>query len=261
MLRKLLNFLFFAIAFVCLGTPSVAQDEKENYIGFKGGVSIPQLSGSNNNELSRDYKSRVAPNFGAFVEFGINKKTSVQFEVDYAGQGGKRIGIQPVTQTIPGLPALPNGAYYYADFKNVAKLNYLEIPVMAKYRFRSRNKPRPYLTGGAYYGLLLSAKTVTSGNSILYLDRDGRVPVLIPPANTPLPAIPFNATTNIKDEVKRNNFGITGGGGLEIPHRKNYFLIDLRVSYGLMTIQKDSANGNNKTGNIVLSFGYAFNFK
>lgn len=239
-----------------------AQDKEDNYIGFKGGVSIPQLSSSDSNELSRDYKSRVAPNFGAFFDIGVARRTSFQFEIDYAGQGGKRDGIQPVTQPIPGLPTLPAGNYYYANFKNTAKLTYLEIPAMLKYRFGKKEKPRLYVNGGVYYGYLIKADTVTKGSSTLYLDRDGRLPLLLPPNGDPFPAIPFDATTDIKSELNRNNFGLTGGGGFEIPHRKNYFVVDARIAYGLVSIQKDTAlNGNSKTGNLVISFGYAFGLK
>ncbi len=239
-----------------------AQDEKENYIGFKGGVSIPQLSSSDDNELSRDYKSRIAPNFGAFVDLGIARRTSFQFEVNYAGQGGKRDGIQPVTQPIPGLPSLPAGNYYYANFKNTAKLTYLEIPAMLKYRFGPKDKLRLFVNGGVYYGYLIKAETVTKGSSTLFLDRDGRMPLLLPPAGTPFPAIPFDATTDVKSELNKNNFGVTGGGGFEIPHKSNYFLFDARISYGLLSIQRDTAlNGNSKTGNIVISVGYAFGLK
>ncbi|MBS1795613.1 MAG: PorT family protein [Acidobacteria bacterium] len=240
---------------------SRAQDEKLNYAGFKGGISIPQLSGSDTNELSRDYKSRLAPNFGGFVEFGVARRTSVQLEVNFAGQGGKRNGIQPVTQPIPGLPTLPAGSYYYANYRNTAKLNYLEFPALVKYRFGKPEKTRIFVNGGAFYGHLLNAKTITAGSSTLYLDRNGQVPVLLPPAGTPLPPIPFDAKTDIKNDINSNNFGLTGGGGLEIPHRKNYFLIDVRVSYGLRAIQKDTVtNGNSKTGNLVISVGYGFNF-
>ncbi len=250
-------FLMLIVAFA-----AAAQEKEDNYIGFKGGISIPQLSSSDTNELSRDYKSRVAPNFGAFFDIGVAGRTSVQFEVNYAGQGGKRDGIQPVTQPIPGLPALPTGNYYYANFKNTAKLTYLEIPALLKYRFGKKEKPRIYVNGGIYYGYLLKADTVSEGSSTLYLDRDGRVPVLLPPNGDPFPAIPFDATTDIKDELNKNNFGLTGGGGIEIPHKRNYFVIDARIAYGLVSIQKDTAlNGNSKTGNLVISFGYAFGLK
>lgn len=236
-----------------------AQDKPKTYVGFKGGISIPQLSGGQDNELSRDFKSRLAPNFGGFVDIGITDRFSIQPEVNFAGQGGKRVGIQPVTEPIPGLPTLPSGAYYYADFENKAVLNYLEFPVLAKYRFGDRDKPGFYVNGGPYYGRLLSAKTNTAGSSTLYLDRDGTIPVLLPPNGDPLPPIPFDATTDIKNDVNSNNFGFTGGGGFEIPFGKNYLQIDARISRGLLSIQRDTAaNGNSKTGNIVISIGWAF---
>ena len=238
---------------------AAAQDEAESFIGLKGGVSIPQLSGGDENELSRDFKSRVAPNFGAFFDIGVTPRFSVQPEINFAGQGGKRVGVQPVTQPIPGLPPLPNGAFYYGDFDNTAELNYLEFPVLAKYRFGRTGSPRFYLNGGVFYGRLLTAKTKTRGTSTLYFDPDGRVPVLLPPNGDPVPPIPFDADTDISNDVNKDNFGFTGGGGVEIPIGKNYLLFDARVSRGVLSIQKDTAaNGNSKTGNIVISVGYAF---
>ncbi|MEK7725280.1 MAG: porin family protein [Acidobacteriota bacterium] len=258
-----MNKLLIVLVFITVNCIFIsAQDEKENFVGFKGGVSIPQLSSNQSNELSRDYKSRVAPNFGGFVSIGLSKKFSFQTEVNYAGQGGKRIGVQPISQPPPGLPLLPNGVYYYGNFRNVAKLNYLEIPAMLKYRFGAKDKPRVYLNGGFYYGRLLNAKQVTSGSSTIFLDKDGRVPLLLPPAGTALPPIPFDAETDIKRDLNQNNFGLTGGGGIEFPQGNNRFLIDARVSYGLRSIQKDTVrNGDSKTGSLVISFGYAFGWK
>lgn len=254
------NFIFFLLLVNLFCSSFFAQDKTENHIGVKGGISIPQLSDNNENELAKDFKSRVAPNFGVFVELGVTEKFSIQPEINYAGQGGKRVGIQPVTQPIPGLPPLPNGAFYYGDFKNTAELNYLEVPVLAKYKFGKKDKPKIYINGGVFYGRLLSAKTKTSGSSTLYLDADGQIPVLLPPNGTPLPPIPFDAETDIKNDVNKNNFGITGGGGIEFPVGKNYFFVDGRVSRGLFSIQKDTIrNGNSKTGNLVISVGYAFN--
>jgi hypothetical protein len=237
-----------------------AQDEKENYIGVKGGISIPQLSGGDDNIFSRDFKSRIAPNFGAFFEIGVTDKFSIQPEVNFAGQGGKRTGVQPITQAPPGLPPLPPGNFFFGDFKNTAELNYLEVPVLAKYKFGKKDKPRVYINGGVFYGRLLSAKTKTSGTSTIYLDEAGQVPLLLPPNGTPVPDIDFTATTDIKNDVNKNNFGITGGGGIEIPAGKNYFVIDARIYRGLRNIQIDPVrNGSSKTGNLVISFGYAFN--
>ncbi|NNE98588.1 MAG: PorT family protein [Pyrinomonadaceae bacterium] len=254
------RFAMVLITLLLFSVAAFGQEEKKNFVGVKGGISIPQLSGGDDNILSRDFKSRVAPNFGAFVEIGVTEKFSVQPEVNFAGQGGKRTGVQPITQAPPGLPPLPPGAFFFGDFENTAELNYLEVPVLAKYKFSAEeDKPRVYVNGGMFYGRLLTAKTKTSGSSTIFLDEGGQMPLLLPPAGTPLPPIDFTANTDIKNDVNKNNFGITGGGGIEFPFGKNYLVIDARVSRGLRSIQRDTlANGNSKTGNLVISVGYAF---
>jgi hypothetical protein len=253
---SLFTLLVFLAALGC--GPVYAQG---SYFGIKGGVGLPNLRGGSDNELARDYESRTAPNFGAFFEFGINNRVSVQAEVNFAGNGGRRNGVQPITSAVPGLPPLPSGVYYYADFKNEAVLNYLETPVLAKYRFKPESKIRFYADGGAYYGRLLSARTKTSGSSTIYLDKN-RTPLLIPPANQPLPPISFDAETDIENDVQKNNVGLTGGGGVEFGSGKNYFFIDGRVTYGLRKIQKDAVrNGASHAGSLIISVGYGFALK
>ncbi|REJ78123.1 MAG: PorT family protein [Acidobacteria bacterium] len=253
------RFALTALLVFVFSAPGVyAQDRADVFIGFKGGVSIPQLSGGEDNEISRDYKSRLAPNFGAFFDIPVSERFSVQPEVNFAGQGGTRNGMQPVTQDIPGLPPLPPGNFYYADFDNEAVLNYLEIPVLAKYKFGPTGKPRFYVNGGVFYGRLVSAETKTRGTSTLFLDRDGTIPVLLPPNGDPFPAIPFDADTDVKGDINSNNFGFTGGGGFEIPFGANYLMFDARVSRGIVDIQRDPINGRSQTGNVVISLGWAF---
>lgn len=235
---------------------------QETNIGVKGGLSVPNLSGSDDNVLTKNYKSRTAATFGAFIELGVTDKVSVQPEINYSGQGGVRKGVQPITRPIAGLPPLPPGQYFFGEFENTAKLNYLEVPVLVKYKFGSRGKPRFFVNGGLFYGRLLNAKTITKGSSTIYINEQ-KTPLLLPPAGTPIPPVSFDATTDIINEVNRNNFGVTGGGGILIPSgKRNNFIIDVRVARGFWHIQKDTAtNGTSRTGNFVVSFGYVFGVK
>lgn len=234
------------------------QDEKEVHIGVKAGVSIPNLVGGSDFEVTRDYRSRVDFNLGAIVDVGLTRRFSIQTGLEYAPQGGKRNGIQPITSPLPGLPPPPLGSYYFGDFKNTAKLNYLEVPVLFKYTWKRKSGPQPYLNAGPYFGYLMKATQVTRGTSTLYIDRNG-TPLLLPPAGTPVPPISFDADTDVTDELHRTNIGFTGGGGLRFPHKKNYYFVDVRGSYGFRTLQKDTVtDGNSKTGYPVISFGYAF---
>ncbi|QQS32786.1 MAG: PorT family protein [Acidobacteriota bacterium] len=243
-----------------------AQDEGEVHIGFKGGVSTPNLVGGGDNEVTRDYKSRTAYNFGGYVEYRVSPRFSVQTEVNFAPQGGKREGIQPVTRPIPGLPP-PPGQYYYGNFSNTAKLNYLEIPVLFKYT-QKRDGPRVYVNGGPYAGFLLKATQETRGTSPLYIDRNG-TPFQIPGPPTAttgnpegtifFPPITWDADTDVTDSLNRFNVGLTGGGGIQFPVGKNYFFVDARAAYGFRTLQKNTAtDGKSRTGYLLFSFGYAF---
>ncbi|HMS09450.1 MAG TPA: porin family protein [Pyrinomonadaceae bacterium] len=253
-------FIFtFVLAMVTLGTAQ--SGEKEVHIGIKGGFSLPNLVGGDEQEITRDYKSRFAPNFGGYVEFDATRNVAIQAGIDYAPQGGKRNGIQPITAPIPLLPPLPAGQYYYGDFENTAKLEYLEFPVLGKYTWRRGRSVQPYVNAGPYVGVLLKATQVTRGSSTIFADRNG-TPILIPPVNQPLPPIPFDAETDVTDSLNRANFGLTGGGGLKFPTKGNYWFLDVRASYGLTTLQKDTANdGKSRTGNLVVSVGFAFKIK
>ncbi|MEQ1921651.1 MAG: porin family protein [Pyrinomonadaceae bacterium] len=256
-IRKVLQVLLSVITVVIVaGTYAAGQDEREVNVGVKGGVSIPNLVGGGSQEVTRDYKSRFAYNFGAFVEVGLTPRVSIQTGLDYAPQGGRRDGVQPITRPIPGLPALPVGSYYFADFKNTAKLHYLEVPVLVKYTWRRDSGPQFYVNGGPYMGFLVKATQVTRGTSPVYVDKNKTA---LP---FPFPAIPFDADTDVTGNLHRFNAGFTGGGGIKFPSGRNYAFIDVRASYGLTTLQKNTAtDGKSRTGNLVVSFGYAFRVK
>ncbi len=102
---------------------------------MRGGPAVPSLTGGGN-EVSEGYASIVTPNFGLLADYYLAGPWSVQVEANYSVQGGERDGMQPITQSLPGLPALPPGQYVYADFQNKSVLTYLDIPVLAKYQGR-----------------------------------------------------------------------------------------------------------------------------
>ena len=240
---------------------SAQSKDQDIHIGFKGGISVPNLVGGGAEEITRDYKSRFAYNFGGFVQIGVTRRFSIQTGLDYAPQGGKREGVQPITASIPGLPTLPPGNYFFADFKNTAKLHYLEVPVLFKYTAVRSAGPQLYLNAGPYVGVLIKAAQETRGTSPIYVDKN-KTPLLLPPAGTPFPAIPFDADTDVTDRLNRLNFGVTGGGGIKFPRGNDYFFIDVRASYGLRTLQKNTeSDGSSRTGNLVMSVGYGFRVK
>jgi hypothetical protein len=222
-------------------------------VGPRVGSSIPNLRNSGGNEISSGYSSRVAPYFGVFCAFELKPWLSLQPEVDYAPQGGKRDGMQPVTGET-GLP-LPPGTRLYANFESVAKLNYLEIPILLK--FHLGNHRRFFVDIGPHVGILLSAENVTSGTSQLYFDSGGQQPVS-DGTGAPLPPQNFAATTDAKDELRSTSWGFQGGLGIVQPLARGELFLEGRGGIGLTSIQKDTAtNGDNSTGVLVFTLGYA----
>ncbi len=226
-------------------------------IGVQGGLSVPELSGGNN-EISQGYTSRLAPNFGITAQFAVTKEFSIQPEINFDGQGGQRNGIQPITST--ALPPLPSGGYYYANFKNTSVLNYVEIPVLAKYTFASGGIGLD-VNAGPYVGFLLNATQITSGLSSIYIDKNG-TPLIIPIGNggyVPLPPQSFDASTNVSSSIHEVNVGIAGGAGVIVPLTdRTRVSLDVRGLYGLIGVQRYAQDGTSHTGNLIISIGYSY---
>ena len=165
--------------------------------------------------------------------------------------------MQPITIPAEGLPPLPPGHYFYADFRNRSALNYLEIPALGIYRWRLARHWRFRIKGGPYFGYLLNARQKTRGQSQLYVDSN-RTPLTI--GGYELPPIPLDADLDILNDLHRWNVGITGGAGaayLIQPRHEVYF--DVRGEYGLRTLQRDSElNGSTHTGAVAFLFGYMY---
>lgn len=249
----------FLVCFVTLSSLSHYLAAQSVKIGIKAGTSIPNLHDDGTNEISAGYKSKVAEDFGIIADISISEKFSIKTGVDYAAQGGIRDEIQPITN-IPNEYAqfIPEGTYIYADFKNEASLNYLEVPLMGKMEWGEKLKY--YVNAGPYIGFLLKAKQETSGNSLIYFDKGGTMPVSI--LGQQLPEQSFGATTDVKENIKSTNFGLTGGVGLSYNlTKKSALLLDARAAYGLTSIQENPDNGETKTGGLFFTFGYLYSLK
>jgi hypothetical protein len=239
------RFSAVAVALVCsaLSTPAASGPLE---VGLHAGSSIPNLHAGNSDPISNGWSSRVAFSFGLFAEYHVSPTWSIQPEINYAPQGGKRDGAQPV----PDAEALgaPPGTLLYANYHSSQEMSYLEIPVLAKYHIGGARQF--YATLGPYVGFLLNAKYITSGTSQLYLD-----PQLTQPASAQ--AYDFGGTQNVKSALHSTNWGIQAGLGYGRPLGVGRIELDVRGGYGLMNVQKDAAaNGSNNTGALVVSLGY-----
>lgn len=226
-------------------------------IGFRGGISIPNLSstGSDQNPLNTGYSSRLGPEFSVFAEFKLSELFSVEPMVEYSSQGGKKNGLQafPVPEMLAAtFPPGTAPAYLYANFNSEAKINYLMIPILAKFGYTFKQSPwRLYGDVGPFVGFLLSAKQVTSGQSEIFTDPEGTQAL-------PFGSQSFDATNDIKDQLNSTNFGVEGNIGLNYAFGPDNLFIEFGGNYGFVNIQKGSANGKNNTGAATIVLGYSF---
>jgi len=220
---------------------------RQTWVGFQAGLSLPNLQGGDN-PISQGYTSRRAPFFGIMINSSLSETLSLRTEISYSSQGGQRNGLQPIAADQVPFP-LPPGTTLYASFDNKAIIDYVEIPLMLE--ISRGEKLKFFVDGGVYTGYRVRAKTVTSGTSLIYLDPSGTIPV------DPNLQVPFDATTNISEEINRLNFGLCGAVGVKIPLGSGLAVAGVRFNYGLTNIQsRPEINGRNRTGALIISLGY-----
>ena len=245
------SFKWLLPAIVMLfGTTAYAQQID---LGVRGGISIPNLTagGSEENPLNKGYSSRQGPDFGILGEYHVNKLFSIEAMISYSSQGGKKNGLQ----AFPSMAPPPNPTYLYADFKSQAKLNYLMVPILAKFGWNlgPTSPLRLYVDAGPFFGFLLSAKQdISGGTTTIFLDEKG---------TQPAGQQNFDRTVDIKDQLNTFNFGVSGNVGLAYLFGRNQVFVEGGGNYGFLNIQKGSANGKNNTGAATASIGYAYRIR
>jgi hypothetical protein len=251
-MRKL--FFFFA-ATLLFSSSSFSQF----YLGAKGGVSIPNLTAGGGNPVSSGWSSRLGPYFGAVGEYDLSKHFSLQVELNYSSQGGKKDGVQAIPSNEfssffpPGTPPSLIPAYLYATFKSVAKLNYLELPVLAKYNFPLNKKLAFFVNVGPYIDYLANAKDINTGSGYVYSDEAEESQNRVSPTSES-----FDSTQDITSQIHRFNVGVQGAIGLELQAGKGKFILSAGGNYGFINIQKYAADGKNDTGAATVTLGYLF---
>ena len=242
---------FLIAALICIKKDMYAQGSF--FAGVKGGISIPNLKASGNNPVSSGWSSRLGGYFGFIGQYEVNERLSIQAEINYSAQGGKKDGLQAIPSA-PYAPYFPPGfpvpEYLYSRFKSEARLSYLEIPVMAKLTFPLGESFSFFINAGPYFGFLMSAENVTTGTENIYLDKLLTQPLL--PSS-----ISFNNTQDIKSDLKSLNMGIQAGAGVYfVLPSEDRIMFSGGGNYGLIPIQKNKLNGENKTGAATLTIAY-----
>lgn len=249
------NYTFLPILSVMVLSANLSFAQTPVDIGFKAGLSIPNLTSVNSdNPVNSGYSSRLGTDAAVHAEFHLSKHFSIEPQLEFSQQGGKKNGVQAFAVPADMVDQFPVGEvppYVYADYKNEAKINYLMLPVLAKYRFDLSKHWDAYAAAGPFASIVLSAKNVTSGFSDIYLDEQQAQPVSSDPQS-------FDNTENIRKDLHHFNAGISGHLGIDYKLLRGGLFIEGGGNYGLIDIQKDGTNGKNKTGAAVINLGYEF---
>ncbi len=126
------------------------------------------------------------------------------------------------------------------------RLNYIEIPVLARVFFNREGTIRPNVFFGPSFGFLTGAQVKLGDNDYENIEDINDYPL-------------FDGAESYKDVYNTFDFGVSLGLGLSIRvANEMYFIIDTRYTYGLSEIYKNadgSSNNQNATVTAGLSFG------
>ncbi len=246
-MKKQLLRIFCLAIFIGLASCQIASAQYS--LGIKGGLGIPNLTAGGNNPVSSGWSSRLGPYFGLIGQYSPNNWLDLQLQLNYASQGGKKNGEQAIPNPIGSVPP-----YLYANFNSEVKLNYLELPVLAKINLPLGRNWTFYVDAGPYVSYLLKAVNQNSGSSYIYLDQAET-------QQSPYPPTPqsFDSTLSITDQLKRFNTGIEGGIGISWILGNGKMFFEAGGNYGFINIQKYPQDGKNNTGSATLALGYLTN--
>ncbi len=169
-------------------------DLRNNWaIGFNGGLMLNQVSFSS--EVRVKEKMQLAPSFGFTARYISEKYFAMICGIQMELNYAQR-GWKEDPEDLP---------YSYQR-----KMNYLELPLLAHLAFGKERGAQFFINAGPQLGFLLNEKEECDGNwQELGYKQHGKM------------------------AERRFDYGIAGGGGLEIRSKAGNFLLEGRYYFGL----------------------------
>jgi opacity protein-like surface antigen len=211
--------------------------------GAKVGLNLSNLRGDYPAAVN-EHNSKIGFHIGGFAQYEINDKFTLQPELLFSTQGNTY-----------GNKTYYGGGTYYDGAEYNLKLNYLNLPIILKYKIIEKLS----IEIGPQIGYLMSAKTKVD------VTEDSRDPsqnysVEIDMLNDGV--YNFGGTTvQSKASANRLDFSLNLGASYDITEK---IFIEGRYNLGLSNVDKNSTNGtatnswNMKNSVFQLSAGYRF---
>jgi outer membrane protein W len=215
MKKSILMMTALVICVALIASPAMAQTKFN--LGITAGVAMSNGTAKDSAGTKLEgNKMKLGLAAGVFFRIIPSEQICIQPEILYVMKGPKFDDAGDVT----GLKF---------------DLNYIEIPVLVKYMFKTEGNFKPNIFAGPYVGILASAKAKGSEGGV-------------------------SASVDIKDNFKSTDFGAAFGVGFDYKvGESGLFTFDARYSLGLTNIAKDPVGDQSWKNNCILvKVGYAF---
>jgi hypothetical protein len=244
--------LCLSVALLSLSQASFAQ--KNILVGVQGGLSVATLTGGTSGDpLSNGWSSRLGADFGFTATVKVKGNFSVQVELNYSEQGGKKNGAQAVPQSyFPITQPADFPQIIYANLDNTNKIGYAQIPILAKFSWPLGAGLHLFVDGGPYVALLANAKNVANGTTQFFYDA--KEAQIIPLTNGQSYLIDVNQ--DIRGEIRHVNVGVQAGVGLQKKFYVGYLTLTAGGNYGFIPIYRTNTYGQNNTAAGTIKIGY-----
>ncbi len=193
--------------------------------GVKLGIAVSNLNG--NLQSLGDLQSRSKMTFGGTLRIEVGRLFTIQPELNYVPKGADVLAA--VTDSLNNQIGEVKGSY---------KLNYLEFPVLAKFRFPSPGgfAPNIYIAPAAAINLVrkFEADEGAAGLPEGSMDAD------------------------LEDVVEAFDFGGSVGGGFDMPTGAGVLTLDARYNMGFKEIFTAQGATDDKNRTLSVTLGYTF---
>lgn len=177
------------------------------YVGPKAGGTLSTISNFSDQFPGAKTTNRLGYQIGGVAEFGFTDKFSIQTELLFYSRGMK-----------------------FEDVDAGIKMNYLGIPVLAKYAFKAFGLTKVYAMAGAYNDIRTKGEW--------YDDAGG--------------------TSDLGSGFKKYDWGFSFGCGAEYPTDYGIFGLDLRYNLGLKDLHDDGEAAKTRSRSLGLALTYKY---
>jgi len=215
-----MNYVIKTLGLCLVLVLSINLNAQTTSFGARIGINSATINFSDDESVFEiEPDSRIGLNIAAILNVGITEEFSIQPELNFLQKGYK------VETDFLG-----------DEIENKITLNYLEVPILAKYAFGSETI-QGFVLGGPAVGYAISGKFKTEENGESN-EED----------------VDFE-----EDGIKRLDFGFDLGGGLGIVTESATIFVDIRYLFGIANIgDEDFNDGSIRNRGLNIAVGALF---